>query len=873
MGQAIKILLVEDQEVDAELIARALKRAGAVLETRRVDTQAGLRTQLQDFRPDIVLSDFTLPGFGGLEALEVVREHDAQLPFVFVSGTLGEDRAIDALKRGATDYVLKSSLGRLPSAVMRALDEAANHRARIAAEKEVRRNAGRLRDIVESSQDWIWELDLDTVFTFSNSAVQAILGLSPEAVLGRTFASLLDPVDHVHASRLLPDLARGEHAVRGRRARWVRVDGKLRWLESSATVALHGGQLVGYRGNLRDVTRQLEHEAHIARLNRVQVLLSSVNAAVARVHDEGGLLQEICRLAVERGGYARAIVALQDAPGAEPRPVAWNSSLTGGIETLPLPLGLRSGREEISLAATALRTGKPAHADDLEAREGAARVRHQGALRELGVRALAVLPLIAEPRPLGVLSLESREPTVFDAEELALLVQVAAEISRSLQHFAREERLHFLSWYDPLTQLARRELFCERLALLCGGAESSAAVVAVDVEGIGMVNDSLGRETGDELLRVVSSRLRTRLGNADRLAHLGGGTFAVALAGADAEGPGLVQARMQLREVFAETFNVGEREIDLQVRTGVARYPQDANTATDLVQNAETALRRAKATSLDDYEYTVTLNEQLARSMLIGQRLHRALAQSQFLLHYQPIVELETQTIVGAEALLRWRDPERGLVPPGDFIPLLEQSGQIVDVGQWVLEQVARDSRQLGRHRARRLHLAVNISPLQLCRDDFVERLLQVAMEVDGHDAQLEVEITESMLMQDLEDSIAKLADLRAAGIRVSIDDFGTGYSSLAMLARLPIDCLKIDRSFISPLTDDPASMTVVSTVIGLARSFRLNSVGEGVETDEQLKMLRLMKCDLGQGYLFGRPAPLAELLDLLGQPPQTAAR
>jgi EAL domain-containing protein (putative c-di-GMP-specific phosphodiesterase class I) len=259
--------------------------------------------------------------------------------------------------------------------------------------------------------------------------------------------------------------------------------------------------------------------------------------------------------------------------------------------------------------------------------------------------------------------------------------------------------------------------------------------------------------------------------------------------------------------------------------------------------------------------------------MLTGQRLHRALAQSQFLLHYQPIVELETQTIVGAEALLRWRDPERGLVPPGDFIPLLEQSGQIVDVGQWVLEQVSRDSRQLGRHRARRLHLAVNISPLQLCRDDFVERLLQVAMEVDGHDAQLEVEITESMLMQDLEDSIAKLADLRAAGVRVSIDDFGTGYSSLAMLARLPIDCLKIDRSFISPLTDDPASMTVVSTVIGLARSFRLSSIGEGVETDEQLKMLRLMKCDLGQGYLFGRPAPLAELLDLLGQPPQPLAR
>jgi EAL domain-containing protein (putative c-di-GMP-specific phosphodiesterase class I) len=371
---------------------------------------------------------------------------------------------------------------------------------------------------------------------------------------------------------------------------------------------------------------------------------------------------------------------------------------------------------------------------------------------------------------------------------------------------------------------------------------------------------------------VVARRLRTRMGNADRLAHLGGGTFAVALSGADAEGAGLVQARTQLREVFEEPFRVGDREIDMQIRTGVARYPEDASSATALVQNAETALRRAKATGLDDYDYTVTLNEQLARTLLINQRLHRALAQSQFLVHYQPIVELETLTIVGAEALLRWRDPERGLVPPNEFIPLLEQSGQIVDVSQWVLEQVARDARLMTRGTTRRLHLAVNISPLQLSREDFVARLLQVSGEIDRHRAQLEIEITESMLMQDLDVSIAKLAELRAAGIRVSIDDFGTGYSSLAMLARLPIDCLKIDRSFISPLADEPASMTVVSTVIGLARSFRLKSVGEGVETEEQLKLLKLMKCDLGQGYLFGRPAPLEELLDLLGRPVQAAA-
>jgi diguanylate cyclase (GGDEF)-like protein/PAS domain S-box-containing protein len=872
MGDAIKILFVEDQEADAELITRALRRSGAVLDARRVDSHAALITQLEEFRPDIVLSDFTLPGFGGLEALEMVRSHDSELPFVFVSGTLGEDRAIDALKRGATDYVLKNSLGRLPSAVTRALVEAANHRARLVAEKEVHRNARRLHDIVEASQDWIWELDADARFTFSNSAVHSILGIASEAVLQLPFADFLHPEDRIASARLLPDPALGERAVRGRRARWMHIDGSHRWLESSATVVLQGEQFAGYRGNLRDVTRQLEHEARIARLNRIQILLSSVNAAVAQEHDEGKLLQEICRLAVEKGGYARAIVALQDAPGSELRPVAWNSALDGGIETLMLPLALRTRRDELTLAGAALRTGEPAKADDLEPRDfDQPRIRHQLALRKLGVRALAVLPLTSEPRALGVLSLESREPAVFDEEEQALLVQVAMHISQSLQHSAREETLHFLSWFDPLTQLARRELFCERLALLCSGAESSAAVVALHLESIGMVNDSLGRQTGDDMLRLVANRLRTRLGNADRLSHLGGGTFAVALGGADAEGAGLVQARMQLREVFAESFVIGGREFDMKIRTGVARYPIDASSATTLVQNAETALRRAKTAGLEDYDYTVTLNEQLVQSMLFGQRLHRALAHSQFLLHYQPVVEIESRRIVGAEALVRWLDPERGLVPPIEFIPLLEESGQIVDVGQWVLEQVARDSRLLGRKRPGRLHLAVNISALQLRREDFVERLLQVAMEVESHSAQLEIEITESMLMQDLDASIAKLADLRAAGVCVSIDDFGTGYSSLAMLAKLPIDYLKIDRSFIAPLIDDEASMTVVSTVIGLARSFRLKSIGEGIETEEQLKLLRLMKCDLGQGYLFGRPMPLNDLIECMANEPPAA--
>lgn len=862
MNRPIRILLVEDQPADAELITRALQRAGTELKAQRVESRDELLKALRRFGPDIVLSDFTLPGFDGLEALELVREKDPGLPFVFVSGTLGEDRAIEALKRGATDYILKNNLNRLPSAVRRALDEAANRRAMQAAEEELRSSARRLRDIVEASQDWIWELDAAGRFTFSNGTVQNILGYRPEEILGHEFDELLHPDDGWRRPSLLPDTVAGEDSIRGVRARWLHRDGTVRWLERSATVVREGPAVVGYRGNDRDVTLRLAQEARIARLNRGQLLLTSVNAAVARARERAALLQEICRLAVERGGYARALVALHDGPDPDLRPVAWHGTLEGALDTLLLPLQARPSRAEAPLAQTALLTRRAAWIAHLGPPAGKDEVTANATLRALGVQSLAVLPLHNDSETLGVLSLESREPDVFDSEELQVLGEIAAEVVQSLQTIRREETLHFLSWYDPLTQLARRELFCERLALICSEPETPGAVIVLELQDIGLVNDTFGRNVGDEMLRIAANRLRLHLGNPDRLAYLGGGTFAVALSGSDAEPGGIAQVRNRLHEIFSESMHVGEREVDMQVRTGIARHPQDADSPATLVQHAETALRRAKIMGLDDYDYTVTLNQELAERLLTGQRLHRALAQQQYLLHYQPIVDLESGRVVGTEALLRWTDPPRGMVSPDSFIPLLEESGHIVDVGQWVLDRVARDAETLQRAGLSGLRLAVNISPLQLRRPDFVERVLHAAAETENRGAVLEIEITESMLMQDLDASVDKLAELRRAGIVVSIDDFGTGYSSLALLARLPIDCLKIDRSFITPLASDGASMTVVQTVIALARSFNLRTTAEGVENPEQLALLKLLKCDHGQGYHFGRPAPLEQLLE-----------
>lgn len=851
MSTSIRLLLVEDSVADADLITRTLARAKLDCTIERVDNASALTAALATFRPDIILSDYNMPGFDGLQALALVRRDHPLLPFVFVSGTIGEDFAIEALQHGAMDYVLKSNLSRLGTAVERALAEAVTATARLAAEQK-------LRDIVETSQDWIWELDAEGRCTFCSGAVRRILGYEPHEVIGHRFEELLHP----DAISRLPTGAEGDITVNGLRAHWLHRDGTSRWLERCAIALGSPDKPLGFRGTERDVTQRLHNENRIERLSRVHLLLSSVNAAVARASSRAHMLQEVSRLGVEHGGYLRVIIALINGPGAQNvRPVAWNSQLADPLPSLTWPLSAMQGGDMQSLVATALGTCRAAIHDDLSV-STPTHLRYQAELLQIGVRAIAVLPMVVDGKAIGIISFEARDAGVFDTEELALLADVAEDVGFSLQYYDKEEAVRFLSWFDPLTQLARRELFCERFGReLKSAPESGATVLILDLERLGFVNDSLGREVGDELICAAANRLRTQLGNPDRLAHFGGGTFAIALTGADGNGVGLAQVREQIRDLFSRPFTVGGQEMDLSIHCGLSHYPDDGRDGTTLVQNAEAALRRAKESGVSDFDYTVTINAQLAQRLLIGQKLHRALDMNQFVLHYQPMINIDQGRVVCVEALLRWQDPDRGLVPPNLFIPLLEQSGQIVEVGQWVFEQAARDARRMRAAGINNLRIAVNISPLQLRRADFVKRVKAVEFDRHGDDSVLEIEITESMLMQDLEGSTAKLVQLRKAGIHISIDDFGTGYSSLALLARLPIDSLKIDRSFISLLAEDPAAMTVVSTIIGLARSFRLNVVAEGVETDEQLKLLRLMKCDVAQGFHFGRPVPLEDLI------------
>ncbi|HKZ72899.1 MAG TPA: EAL domain-containing protein [Steroidobacteraceae bacterium] len=852
MDAPLRILIVEDVAAEAELVARHLTKAGLRFELQRVDTEDAFRTALREAPPHLILSDFTLPQFDGMRALAIAAEHAPGTPFILVSGTIGEERAIEALRKGAIDYVLKTNLARLAPAVERALKEAASRAARRATERM-------LRDIVETSQDWIWQLDAAKRFTFSSPAVTQILGHPPAELIGQPFDALLHPEDRHLAASLLPE--RG--TVSGVAARWRHRNGEYRWLERNA-IALRDrqGRLTGFRGTDRQVTERREQAARLQRLSRMYRMLSSTNSAIVRSRSRSDLLAEACRLAVEHGTYARALVTLVEPGTGMLRAVAW-----AGVDAGPLRgIGL-SAEDEQSMTGRAMRTGTAVVCNDLLNDRQPVLFREQ--LLADGFRAAVVLPLLIEDTAIGTFTLNATEPDVFDAAELQALRELASNIAFALQYFQKEEALEFLSYFDAGTGLPKRPLFCQRLSRALADAEAaerSATIVVFDVQRLSLVNDTYGRHVGDGLLAQLAERMKRRFEASEPVAHFGGGTFAVAYANSAAPSDSSLILQSKATQLLAEPFLIEGHELRPSIRSGVAHFPLDGGTAETIVQNAEAALKRAKESGEKYVLYGLMSKTHAEGGLALEARLAGALSRGEFHLHYQPKIDLATRRIVGVEALLRWYDAQSGIVPPGSFIPLLESTGRILEVGRWVLEQAARDAQAWTKRGLPALRIAVNVSPLQLRRRDFVDHVVATTRGWSNETLGLDIELTESMLMLDLESSRSKLTRLREAGVQVAIDDFGTGYASLRHLAKLPVDTLKIDRSFTQGITSSPEDRTLVSTIVTLAHAFRMTTVAEGVETVEQLELLKGLGCDQSQGFLHGRPVPGADMERVLAE-------
>lgn len=740
--------------------------------------------------------------------------------------------------------------------------EVATHTAAIAItrDRELRalRDSERFtRDLLEGMTVGFVALDRDWRFTYVNTQASEILGRSAASMLGRRYLEVF-PEAEGSPFELAYRRAMSERVTVRTESHFAPWD---RWFEQRVDPAPEGISIF-----FQDITERKRQQQKIEGLSRLYTVLSGINALMVRERNRERLFREACRIAVEHGGFRMAWAGLAG------RDAARIEMLAGcGVDDdylRSLPLALDGAAADFGMAGRVVVEGRPIVVDDLATDP---RIRLRSEARERGLHSAAFLPLRVSGRASGVLALYATEIAFFDDEEMRLLNDLASDISFAVDHIEKSEKVDHLALYDQLTGLANRSLFCERLAQHLQSSapeERKVGVAVVDIERFKIINDSLGRHAGDDLLRQVSRRFTPFAGDVNNLARLDGDQFAVMVPNLKSAESAARLTEQRLKDCFGPPYVIDGAELRISARVGIALYPGDGDNAETLLRNAEAALKNAKAAGEKYLFYTGEMTTQVAERLKLENKLRRALEKEEFVLHYQPQVDLDTRAVVGVEALIRWQSSEFGLVPPMQFIPLLEETGLILEAGAWALGRAALDHRRWNEQGLSPPRVAVNVSPIQLRKKDFVATVRE-AIRAGTSPSAIDLEITESLVMEDIEGNIRKLHEIRELGLKIAIDDFGTGYSSLAYLAKLPVQTLKIDRSFIDRMLKDADTMMLVQTIISLAHSLRLKVVAEGVETEEQVDRLRVLRCDEMQGYLFSKPLPFDRLLPLLGR--QTA--
>jgi len=446
---------------------------------------------------------------------------------------------------------------------------------------------------------------------------------------------------------------------------------------------------------------------------------------------------------------------------------------------------------------------------------------------------------------------------------------VGTVIDISTQKLA-ERRIRELADFDVLTGLPNRRLLQARFSQLLANAErdeSEIAVIFLDLDHFKRVNDSLGHSVGDDLLCEVASRLVGAVRRVDTLARLGGDEFIFALPGITASAA--IEVARRLLEVCVVPYVVAGHELTVTPSIGISIFPQDGKDLEALLKNADAAMYRAKEGGRNNFQfYASDMNTATLERLLMESNLRRALFQKEFVLHYQPLVSLQSGLIIGVEALIRWQHPDLGMIMPDRFIHVAEETGLINYIGDWVLCEACRQAQAWTEAGLPPLTMAVNVAPVQFRQAGFVE-VVAGALAASGLEAsRLELEVTERTVMHDADINLGTLSALHRMGVELSLDDFGTGYSSLAYLKRFPVGKLKIDRSFVSDLDVDADDRAIASTIVSMGRNLRLTVLAEGVETQAQLDLLRNMGCDMAQGFLFSRAIPADKMARLLGEQP-----
>jgi diguanylate cyclase (GGDEF)-like protein/PAS domain S-box-containing protein len=732
------------------------------------------------------------------------------------------------------------------------------------AEEALRESELRFRRVAEQSPDAI-VIHQDGKIVFANDALVRLMRAASAAdLVGRSALSLVQPERRQFIEQRIQQLYAGRNLPLSEQV-YVRLDGTVVEVEIASSPFMLEGKSAALV-TVRDITERKEQERRIARLSRIQQVLSGINSAIVRIRDRQELFNEACRIAVEHGGFRMAWIGLVDKSTNKVVPIAQTGFHGEFLEFARLSIEDDTFKGQGPIGK-AIRRKTPIVINDIATAPQMAGRQEQ---MDLGLRSKVALPLLVGGEAVGTLSLYASEPGFFDDDdEMKLLLELAGDIALAMEYIEKEERLNYLAYYDALTGLANNTLFRDRLGQFIHAAkrdEKSVAVLLINLDRFRQFNDTLGRHAGDTLLKMVAERLGEALREPVSLARTGGDSFAIAIADIKYEDDVASLLQDRIFGILGRPFQLNSEEIRISAKAGVALYPGDGNDAETLFRNAEAALKQAKTSGERYLFYAPEMNARVAEKLMLENKLRQAVERKEFVLHYQPKVDVVSRKIVGLEALIRWNNPESGLVAPAQFIPLLEETGMILEVGLWAIRQTLEDCRLWREQGLKAPRVAVNVSALQLRQKDFVDVVKQALLAFGGESYELGLEITESLIMHDIEDNIGKLAAIKTMGIDIAIDDFGTGYSSLSYLARLPVNALKIDRSFIVGMTTSPDSATIVSIVISLAHSLGLIVIAEGVETEEQSKMLRLLKCDEMQGFFISRPIPPDKIAALLAR-------
>lgn len=837
-GSSIRVLMVEDDPQDAELAELALENHGLPLTLRVVEDEHRFLAELSRFTPDLILADYRLPNWSGHEALELSLKVCPEIPFIFFSGFLGEELAVDLLRLGAWDYVIKDRPARLGPAVRRALATAAENRA---------------LDQARAQAQLAWE------------ALQA-----SEARLRTTLDTLMDPVVVLKALRA----PMGQQPADSPMRRWC--------LECRGRSADDRSPDPRCAHPLMDLTCVDANPvaAALEQRDREALLGSGLLELQSPALTTPEFFTNCCR-AIQTGepvefevladgeGAGERVFSIQAAP-LEDGVVVSYQEITDRRRAQRLIVGQRAVYAAIAQGAPLPETLKmiedlvqtslpgsrctvniadPA-ADPSEGSQPPAADRPDG----------QILILDSTGRPLGTLDLTpltgSKAPSI--ATAAAQLAAVAVQRARA------EEELAYMAGHDVLTGLLNRGQFMDRLGQLLAQSarhELPVTVIYLDVDNFKWINDSLGHSGGDQVLAEVGHRLPNLVRAGDTVARLGGDEFVLCLDRI----PTAMEATAfmdRFLKSLSKPFTVDGTEQYIRFSAGLAMSPEEGIGAEELLNQADAALFRAKERRRGSYEW---YDEAVQREVLASRELERALrvavASGQFVVAYQPQIWLDSGTLMGVEALVRWDRPGVGIVGPYEFIPQAERTDLIVDIGEIVLTRACRDMVDWARAGLDVPVISVNVSVRQLLKPTFVATVHQTLAETGLPPEKLCLEITESLILDDVGPIVEALEGLRAVGVQVAIDDFGTGYASMTGLKSLPVDVVKVDTSFVQGMDRDPTDRAIVTAILELAKGLDILAIAEGIETLEQETHLRSLGCPVGQGYRFAHPMCSADLV------------